>query len=341
MTAQKVVAATAETPAQPAGPKGEVLALGEFSLDGGTQMRAGINPATVAEYAEHFAEFHGWGTFPPVEVVYDGSSYWVWDGFHRLAAFRQALAKDPARISSSIPALVRPGTRRDAVLLAAGANAAHGLRRTVEDKRRAVDALLADPEWGDWSDNAIARAARVSAPFVASRRDLRDQSAVVAASVGNGAAHVPAAGERRYIDRDGVQRTMRTDGIVAAQAARAKPAPVMASAATGARQDRAEIARCSVCNRPLSDPAHAAAGMGPVCACKQIGAGGDAADDEAEIARYAVPRQVAIRNMRGRWLSFLDDLPFYEEQTGDRAGARAVRALVSAMINRLEVAQGA
>ena len=47
-----------------------------------------------------------------------------------------------------IAALVKAGTRRDAVLAAAGANAAHGLRRSAADKARAVDALLTDDEWG-------------------------------------------------------------------------------------------------------------------------------------------------------------------------------------------------
>ena len=331
LSAQKVVSAVAET-----GPAVASLALGEFALDGGTQMRAGINPATVADYADTFAESRGWGAFPPVEVVYDGSEYWVWDGFHRLAAFRAALLKHPAQMAPDVRARVRPGTRRDAVLLAAGANADHGLPRSVDDKRRTVDALLSDPEWGDWSDGMIAKACRVSGPFVATRRELRDQSVNVAASVGNGAAHVPAT-ERRYV-RAGQERTMNTAGITASNAARSS---VMPSSAGGSRSKGAEVGRCSVCNRPLSDPAHAAAGMGPVCACKQVGGGpGSDEEDQAAIDRVAVPREVAIRNMRGRFLAVLDDLAFYEEQTNDKPGSRAIRNLMQAAINRLEIVAG-
>jgi hypothetical protein len=40
---------------------------------------------------------------------------------------------------------------------AGGAQGAHGLRRTNEDKRRSVMTLLNDPEWAVWSDRAIAR----------------------------------------------------------------------------------------------------------------------------------------------------------------------------------------
>ncbi len=333
LSAQKVVSAVAD-----AGPAVESLALGEFALDGGTQMRAGINPATVADYADTFAESRGWGAFPPVEAVYDGSEYWVWDGFHRLAAFRAALLKHPAQMAPDVRARVRPGTRRDAVLLAAGANADHGLPRTVDDKRRTVDALLMDAEWGGWSDAEIARRCKVSAPFVASRRELRDQSVNVAASVGNGAAHVPPATERRYV-RAGEVRTMNTAGITASNAARS--ASVIPSSAGGSKSRGAEVGRCSVCNRPLSDPAHAAAGMGPVCACKQVGGGpGSDEEDQAAIDRVAVPREVAIRNMRGRFLAVLDDLAFYEEQTNDKPGSRAIRNLIQAAINRLEIVAG-
>jgi len=62
--------------------------------------------------------------FPPVQVVYDGAEYWLWDGFHRLhARKRNGLY--------TVPAIVRQGTRRDAVLLSVGANATHGFRRTT------------------------------------------------------------------------------------------------------------------------------------------------------------------------------------------------------------------
>jgi hypothetical protein len=93
--------------------------------------------------------------FPPVEAYSDGTTYWVWDGFHRVEA---AIRAGRAQIAT----LVRPGTLRDAIFASCGANARHGQRRTTADKQRAVHNLLADPEWSQMSDRAIADACAVS-----------------------------------------------------------------------------------------------------------------------------------------------------------------------------------
>jgi hypothetical protein len=63
---------------------------------------------------------------------------------------------------------------REAVLSSCGANAAHGVPRTNEDKRRAVMKLLNDTEWSGWVDLEIARRAHVSNHFV---RKLREELA--------------------------------------------------------------------------------------------------------------------------------------------------------------------
>ena len=59
---------------------------------------------------------------------------------------------------------------RDAFLYASGVNAGHGLRRTNDDKRRAVERLLHDPEWSQWSDNKIADICKVNTHTVAKYR---------------------------------------------------------------------------------------------------------------------------------------------------------------------------
>jgi hypothetical protein len=61
---------------------------------------------------------------------------------------------------------VRQGTRRDAVLYSVGANAKHGLRRSVADKRRAVETLLKDEEWRQFGPTGIAERTNVSRQFV-------------------------------------------------------------------------------------------------------------------------------------------------------------------------------
>lgn len=138
----------------------ETLPLKSIRLDGGTQTRASLTPSVVSEYAEAMLAGE---VFPPVCVCFDGEEYWLWDGFHR---YHGATIAGLGCISAAI----RPGMKRDALLLAVGANARHGLRRSNEDKRRVVLTLLQDEEWSRWSDREIARCAGVSQPFVSSLR---------------------------------------------------------------------------------------------------------------------------------------------------------------------------
>lgn len=130
-------------------------------IDGGTQARTAIDEGTVAEYAE--AVRNG-AVLPPLSLFFDGVHFWLADGFHRYHAYLQAGGVE--RISAEI----RTGSRRDAVLYAVGANAAHGLRRSNADKRRAVQMVLDEPEWAQWSDREIARVCGVSQPFVSEQR---------------------------------------------------------------------------------------------------------------------------------------------------------------------------
>jgi ParB-like chromosome segregation protein Spo0J len=136
------------------------LNLNVIRIDGGTQPRERINMEAVGDYAEAVKVGI---EFPPVIVFHDGAEYWLADGFHRWHAHKQAG-------KASIDADVRGGTLLDAKLLAVGANGAHGLRRSNEDKRRAVQMVLDEPAWSTWSDRAIAEACGVGAPFVAGIR---------------------------------------------------------------------------------------------------------------------------------------------------------------------------
>ncbi len=131
--------------------------------DCGAQMRVEMKPDVVREYADEMAA----GTiFPAVEVYYDGSIYWLAEGYHRVAAARLIERE-------TIDAEVLDGGERDAILHGIGSNASHGLRRTQADKRRAVERLLRDEEWSKWSNRKIAEAAKVDHKTVANvRRDL-------------------------------------------------------------------------------------------------------------------------------------------------------------------------
>lgn len=136
------------------------LELKAIRIDGGTQSRAAINPAAISEYAEAMRDG---ASFPAPVVFHDGADHWLADGFHRFHAFMMN-GSDAADFE------VRQGTRRDAILYSAGANASHGLRRNRDDKRRAVSTLLADEEWSKWSDREIARRCGVGADLVGAVR---------------------------------------------------------------------------------------------------------------------------------------------------------------------------
>ena len=130
--------------------------------------------------------------FPPPVVYFDGTDYWLADGFHRVRAAIQIRHK-------RIGAEIRHGTQRDAVLHSVGANAEHGMRRSNEDKRRAVLTLLNDEEWGQWSDRKIAKACSVSHEYVSQIRESICQRLTDA--------------PKRKVERNGKIYTMDTSGI--------------------------------------------------------------------------------------------------------------------------------
>jgi hypothetical protein len=129
----------------------QILSLTQIRRDGGTQTRALLDLDTVDEYAE---KMECGEAFPPVTVFFDGAVYWLADGFHRVQGAENCDLKQ-------IECDVRQGSQRDAILYSVGANAAHGLKRTNADKRRAVETLLNDSEWGQWSNRKIAQVCAV------------------------------------------------------------------------------------------------------------------------------------------------------------------------------------
>lgn len=136
--------------------KTEDIPLKRIRLDGGTQPRVKIDQDTVAD---HKAGYELGEERPALDVFWDGTDYWLADGFHRWHGANQAKLEDHTCI-------VHQGTQRDAILFSVGANGKHGLRRTNEDKRKAVETLLNDKEWGERSQNWIAEKCGVSSGFV-------------------------------------------------------------------------------------------------------------------------------------------------------------------------------
>lgn len=130
--------------------------LDAIRLDGGTQPRTGIDQEVVNDYRDAILRGE---KLPAPKCFWDGANRWLADGFHRWHGH-------DAAGSVEIEVDQVNGTRRDAVLYSVGANAHHGLRRSDDDKRKAVRLVLEDAEWGQWSDRRIAEATHTSPSFV-------------------------------------------------------------------------------------------------------------------------------------------------------------------------------
>ena len=137
--------------------KTTTVPIEQIRIDGDTQPRVEISDELVAEYVEQLQEG---AEFPPVTVFFDGTDYWLADGFHRYHAHRKMNRKE-------ITADVHEGGQREAILFAVGANSEHGQRRTALDKHKAVVTMLTNKlvingdDGAARSDREIARLCKV------------------------------------------------------------------------------------------------------------------------------------------------------------------------------------
>jgi transposase-like protein len=167
------------------------LPIGQIRLDGGTQPRTALDFAAIDDYAEAMA---AGGKFPPVVVFLDGEHYWLADGFHRLkAAFAAGF--------DAIDCELRQGTLEDAQWYSFSANKTNGLRRTNEDKQRAVKSALLHARAASLSNSAIARHVGVDEATV------RNWRAELAAS-----SEIPKI-DTRTVSRQGSTYQQRTTQI--------------------------------------------------------------------------------------------------------------------------------
>ena len=109
--------------------------------------------------------------FPPVEVVSDGTNYWLTDGFHRYYCAEELGRK-------TIEVDVVEGTLRDAIWRSFGANRDHGLPRQRGVAKKIVEEVFADSTWAKKSLNAIARHVGVTRQYVTKIRDEFEQAKV-------------------------------------------------------------------------------------------------------------------------------------------------------------------
>lgn len=130
------------------------LPLENIDIYGGTQARVATNDEAISSYADAMLEG---AQFPPVTVYYDGSKYWLADGFHRFLAAQRNEAE-------FIAAEIHEGSRTDALRHALGANATNGIYRSNADKRNACEVAL--EEWPNMSNAVIAELCKVSPDLV-------------------------------------------------------------------------------------------------------------------------------------------------------------------------------
>jgi len=137
------------------------IKLKDIVRDPRLQLRAnGLDESHVVEIMEAMKAGRDVGK---VHACKDHHGVYPYDGWHRIEAASR-------RGDKEIDAEVEPGDLDDAALKAAAANAGHGLKRTNDDKRNAVRAILDHPDAKDWSDRKIAEYAGVSNNFVATVR---------------------------------------------------------------------------------------------------------------------------------------------------------------------------
>jgi hypothetical protein len=150
---------------------------------------------------------------PPVDVVFDGTQYWLYDGFHRVEAHMRT-----GRFT--VQAVIHQGTQVDAQWMSYGVNRSHGLKRTNDDKRRQVLAAMKHPNAATMSDREIAKHVGVDHKTIGAYR------AELAVS-----GEIPQIAERT-VNRGGQTYTQNTANIGTNQPTR--PAPKRDDAAEDA-----------------------------------------------------------------------------------------------------------
>jgi uncharacterized ParB-like nuclease family protein len=136
------------------------IPLDKINIFGGTQARLKTTDDAVESYAD---EMMRGAVFPPINVYFDGTTYWLADGFHRFLATKRNGA-------AAIAADVQPGGRTEALRHALGANSTNGVYRTNGDKRNAVEIAL--EEWPEQANPVLAEICKVSVELV---RNCRQQ----------------------------------------------------------------------------------------------------------------------------------------------------------------------
>ena len=238
------------------------LSITSIRLDGGTQPRAALNQSHINDLAD---DLRAGAILPPLDVMYDGGNYWLFDGYHRLHAHKLAHGDE-----ASIAVRVHQGSLADAQWASFAVNKSHGLRRTTEDKQRAVVAALRHTNGASRSNREIGRHLGVDDKTVGEWRKRLEASAEIPQM----AERTVTRGDQTYTQNTAEigashRRESTASGLPKLDIPLRTVGSVVASDATHTRQQNAPLGKCRICNRTLSDPDQAAQGIGSCCAAKQ------------------------------------------------------------------------
>ncbi len=243
-----------------------------IDIDKSLLARERLVEPVVVEYARAMRD----GVkFPPVVVFHDVLNFWLSAGFHRVEAARRAGKK-------CVAAELRTGTKRDALLFAVGADAAHGLRRSNADKRRCIELLLGDVEWRKWSDREIASRCGVSHTFVSKMREE---------VTGNGCQSAVRCGDGRVMNTSGLRAASVAKGSLAKSKtapseASPKPTPIQPGATNGEHRGLADAKPEP--HAPLSGGKQSASESASTCPDESKGHADSDEPQDLKIGRWTV-----------------------------------------------------
>ena len=139
----------------------KTVKISDIRIDGDTQSREEMDASWIQEIVNNLKHDI---VYEPVEARFDGSQYWLSDGFHRYFAYKQLNVKE-------INVRYLSGSQFDAQIDSYGANAKHGRMRTRADKEKAVRKALQNPLLKDKSNTELAKICIVSISFVGAVRN--------------------------------------------------------------------------------------------------------------------------------------------------------------------------
>ena len=122
------------------------IEITKITTDDEIQQRVEMADWKIREYYESMKRGD---SFPAIVVFFDGETYWLADGFHRVAAARKIE-------KLTFEAEIKNGSKRDAIFYALASNKSHGLNRNRKDIKKAILTILSDAEWSQMSNVAIA-----------------------------------------------------------------------------------------------------------------------------------------------------------------------------------------